>query len=127
MKRILIATLFGLAMGGVCAAASFKGGILKFTVATLIWILLNRTVMGLAIGISGLRLHWAWNGILLGIAVGSVFSYYLFLTLGPVALPLINFFVNGIFGLIIEFFTTVVFRAPAVMRAQTVEAKPIHA
>ncbi len=121
MKRILIATLFGLIMGGVCATLTFKGGLLPFTVTTLIWILLNRAVMGFAIGVSGLRLHWAWNGILVGIAVGSVFSYFLFMKVGPVALPLINFFANGIFGLIIEFFTTVVFKQPVLPRVRPTE------
>jgi len=29
------------------------------------------------------------------------------------AMPLANFLVNGLFGLMIEFFTTVVFRQPA--------------
>ncbi len=121
MKRILIATLFGLAAGAICATLTFKGGLLPFTVTTLIWILLNRAVMGFAIGVSGLRLHWAWNGILVGIAVGSVFSYFLFMKVGPVALPLINFFANGIFGLVIEFFTTVVFKASVLPQVRPTE------
>jgi hypothetical protein len=68
--------------------------------------------MGFAIGASGLNLRWAWNGIFLGIAVGSIFSYYMFMTNGPGPLLVVNFFVNGLFGLIIEFFTTVVFKQP---------------
>jgi hypothetical protein len=49
----------------------------------------------------------------MGIAVGSIFSYFLFMTLGTGMLPLVNLFVNGLFGLMIEFFTTVVFKQPA--------------
>jgi hypothetical protein len=33
--------------------------------------------------------------------------------LGPSPLPLVNFFVNGLFGLMIEFFTTKVFKQPS--------------
>ena len=111
MKRILVAAFFGLVMGGICATAAFSAGILKFTSVALVWVLLNRTVMGAVIGMSGLRLHWAWNGILIGLLVGSVFSYYLFMNV-PGPLPAMNAVANGIFGLIIEFFTTVVFKQP---------------
>ena len=113
MKRIVVATLFGLVAGCICAAGAFYGHMLKFSVITLVFVLLNRAVMGFAIGVSGLKLRWAWNGIFLGIAVGSIFSYYLFMNMGPGPMPVVNFFVNGIFGLMIEFFTTVVFKQPA--------------
>jgi hypothetical protein len=69
--------------------------------------------MGFAIGISGLKLRWAWNGIVTGLVVGSIFSYFLFMQNGAGPLPLVNFFVNALFGLMIEFFTTVVFKQPA--------------
>jgi hypothetical protein len=113
MKRIMIATLFGLVAGGLCATVAFSGGFLKFTAVNLVWILLNRTVMGFAIGASGLKLRWAWNGIVMGLVVGSIFSYFLFMNLGPVMLPPVNALANGIFGLMIEFFATVVFEQPA--------------
>lgn len=112
MKRILFATFLGLCMGVLCSRMLFSAGILKFTLAILIFVLLNRAVMGFAIGASGLRLHWAWNGIVMGLAVGSVFSYFLFLSTGTWMLPVINFFVNGLFGLLIEFLTTKPFRLP---------------
>ena len=114
MKRIIVATLFGLVAGALCATGAFYGHLLKFSAVSLAWILLNRAVMGFVIGASGLKLHWAWNGIIMGVAVGSTFSYFLFMSLGPGVLPPVNFFVNGLFGLMIEFFTTVVFRQPVV-------------
>jgi hypothetical protein len=113
MKRIAIAVIFGLVAGGICATLAFSAGILKFSAVTLVFVLLNRAVMGFAIGISGLKLPWAWNGIVIGIAVGSIFSCYMFLTLGTVGMPLANFFVNGLFGLMIEFFTTIAFKQPS--------------
>jgi hypothetical protein len=117
MKRITIATLFGLVAGVICATVMFSGGILKLTAVSLVWILLNRTVMGFAIGASGLKLHWAWNGIVMGLVVGSIFSYFLFMNLGVGTLPLVSPIGNAIFGLMIEFFTTVVFKQPALALA----------
>jgi len=116
MKRIIIATLFGLVAGGLCATATYYGGIMKFTTVSLLWILLNRTVMGFVIGTSALKLHWAWNGIVMGLVVGSIFSYFLYMNVGGIV-PLISPVGNAIFGLMIEFFTTVVFKQPAPARA----------
>ena len=121
MKRVLVAIFFGLVAGGICAAGGILGGIMKPTALARAWGFLNRGLMGFVIAISGLRLHWAWNGILLGMAVGSIFSYSLFLQTHAVLLPVINFFVNGLFGLMIEFFTTVVFRQAAASRIHVAE------
>jgi len=114
MKRIVIATFFGLLAGVLCTAAGIHIGFLKFTAVNVVWVLLNRGVMGFAIGTSGLKLHWAWNGILMGLVVGSIFSYFLFMNLGLGTLPVGNLLIgNPVFGLMIEFFTTVVFKQPA--------------
>ena len=121
MKRIAIATLFGVGAGVICGTLLFTFGIMKFSVVTLVFVLLNRAVMGFAIGISRLTVHWAWNGIAVGLVVGSIFSYFLFMSLGAGALPVINFLVNGLFGSIVEFFTTVVCKQRAVAIAQTKE------
>ncbi len=111
MKRITIATLFGVVAGALCATISFSAGLLSFSAVTLIWILLNRTVMGFVIGISGLKLHWAWHGILMGVVVGSIFSWFLYMN--GMKMAVFTPIGNAIFGLMIEFFTTVVFKAPA--------------
>ena len=120
MTRIAVSMFFGLVAGSICASGAFYSGMLKFSAIALIWVLLNRVVMGFAIGASGLRVHWAWNGIIVGIATGSIFSYFLFMTNGAGVLPVVNFFVNGIFGLMIEFFTTVVFKQPALARSEAI-------
>lgn len=116
MKRIAIATLFGLLAGGICSSLMFSSGYLKFSIVALGWILLNRTVMGFAIGASGLKLHWAWDGIVIGLVVGEIFSYYLFMQVGWIALAF-SPIGNAPFGFLIELFTTKVFRAPAFARA----------
>jgi len=113
MKRILISTLLGVCVGVFCASLLFHTGTIKFAVIILVFILLNRAVMGFAIGASGLRLHWAGNGVVMGLAVGSVFSYFLFMSTGDWKLPSINICVNGLFGLLIEFLTSKAFRLPA--------------
>ncbi len=114
MKRIMIATFFGLVAGVICAAAGIHIGFLKFTAVNVVWVLLNRAVMGFAIGTSGLKLHWVWNGIVMGLVVGAIFSYSLFMNMGPGTLPVVNLLIgNPIFGLMIEFFTTFVFKQPA--------------
>ena len=100
MKRVLIATLFGLVAGGICATAAFTVPLLPFSAVALGWILLNRAVMGFAIGASGLKLHWAWNGLIVGLVVGEIFSYFLFMNLG-VRWLLLSPISNAVFGLLI--------------------------
>ena len=111
MKRIAIATLFGLIAGAICATFAAYGHLLKLTAVLVFWILLNRAVMGFAIGASALKLHWAWNGIVMGLVVGSIFTYFLCMNFG--AKMLLTFIANAVFGLMIEFFTTVVFKQQA--------------
>lgn len=117
MKRIVVAALFGVVAGLFCLAFTALGHLMPLTAVTVGWILLNRTVMGLVIGVSGLKCHWAWNGVVLGLVVGEIFSYFLFMNLGIKAL-LLTPIGNAIFGLMIELFTTVVFKAPAFARAE---------
>jgi hypothetical protein len=86
---------------------------LPFTAVNLAFILLNRAVMGFAIGAFGLKLRWAWNGIVVGLVVGEIFAYFLFMPVGWKML-LISPIGNAVFGLMIEFFTTVVFKQRSV-------------
>jgi len=109
MKRIAIASMCGLIAGFVCTAAGASTG-MKLTAATVVWILLNRTVMGFVIGASGLRMHWAWNGALIGLVVGSIFSYAAFLFDRPGAFVALTMVASIVFGFLIELFTTVVFK-----------------
>jgi hypothetical protein len=52
---------------------------------------------------------------------GSVFSYYLFMNVaGP--LPAMNAMANGLFGFLIEFFTTVVFKQPSLAMNRAMRA-----
>ena len=62
---------------------------------------------------SGLKWHWAWNGIVMGLIVGSIFSYALFMTTGDVSSLYLSPIGNAVFGLMIEFFTRFVFKQRA--------------
>ena len=120
MKRLGIATACGVVAGLLCVSIAAILGI-KFTPASFGWALLNRTLLGFVIGISALRLHWAWHGCLMGVLVGSLFSYSAWMFEEPVWL-VAGLLAGGIiFGLLIEFFTTVVFKQPRQMSAVSTE------
>lgn len=122
MRRLAFATFFGLCMGGICAVLTFGLMGRVFTIAALIFVLLNRTVMGFAIGASSLRLHWAWHGVLMGLVVGSIFSYFLYMDWGMGWKAWLTLFGNALFGFLIELLTTVVCKQPAQVPAARPEA-----
>ncbi len=109
MKRIAIATLCGVVAGLVCVSIGAIAGV-KITPAGFGWAVLNRTLLGFVIGISALRLHWAWHGAVIGLLVGSLFSYSVWMVGDPAWLVPALLGGSMIFGLGIEFFTTVVFK-----------------
>ena len=114
-KRVFIATLFGFLAGFLC----FLGGkyVLKAEMNTteVIMILLHRGLLGFLIGISALRLHWALHGILLGLVVGLP-AFPLILREGG----FLSYSLMGlVWGFVIEFFTSVVFKAKYAIPVQT--------
>lgn len=111
MKRIVIATACGVVAGLVCVSIGAISGV-KITPGGFGWALLNRTLLGFVIGVSALRLHWAWHGVLMGFLVGSLFSYSVWLMGSPAWLVPAVLAGSMIFGLGIELFTTVVFKQP---------------
>lgn len=121
MKRVAIATVFGIVAGLLCTVGVMNMGV-KLTHVSFIWILLNRTMLGFVIGISGLRLHWALHGLLLGAIVGLLFSYYWWMSGSGTVLILSTFLASIVFGLLIELFTTVVFKQPQPTLVQVSQA-----
>lgn len=111
MNRLVITTALGVVAGVVCVLGGISLGI-ALTPATVGWILLNRTVLGFVIGASGLRMHWAWHGLLMGLVIGSLFSYAGFLLgRGPLIVSG-TLSASLIFGVVIEALTSVVFKQP---------------
>lgn len=66
MKRLVVSTLSGLLFGLVCFFMASCSGDLPLAVS--LQIILSRTLIGFAIGISSLKLgHWAVHGIVMGL------------------------------------------------------------
>jgi hypothetical protein len=124
MKRMVIATAMGVVAGLLCVAAGATFG-LNITLQSFGWAMLNRTLLGFVIGISALRLHWAWHGCLMGVVVGSLFAYSAWIFEGPVWLVAGLLAGSVIFGLLIEFFTTVVFKQPQQVSAVHGQTEPL--
>ncbi len=109
MRRIVIATACGVVAGLICVSVIALQGP-RVTPAFFGWALLNRTLLGFVIGISTLRLHWALHGVLMGAVVGSLFSYSQWMLGNPAWVVPAVLAGSMIFGLGIEFFTSVVFK-----------------
>jgi hypothetical protein len=113
-KRIIIATLTGFLMGVVCWQAGEMFGLIEdptnLRIANIIG---HRTLMGFAIGISALRMNWAAHGIVVGSIVGALFILY-DAQMGMPTAVLFGMLIpgNAAYGLVIEFVTTKLFRAP---------------
>lgn len=111
VRRLVIATLFGLVAGIIC----YLGGryLLQDEISTamFIYILVNRTLIGFTIGISLLRMHWAVHGLVIGLLVGIPFAAGCLLEENNAETAIAALILGALYGLMIEFFTSVVFRA----------------
>lgn len=115
-KRLIISTLLGVVFGFVCFGFASSGNNEVSTLLALN-IVLGRTIIGVAIGISCLACkHWSLHGII----IGFVFSLPLAFgaMLGPEnpefnhTMIFISTLVMGvIYGFLIELITTVLFKA----------------
>ncbi|KPJ61591.1 MAG: hypothetical protein AMJ46_00345 [Latescibacteria bacterium DG_63] len=117
-KRIIVATLSGVLFGFVCfGLASFGAGKLAWPIA--VQIIVSRTLIGFAIGISCLSMrHWSIHGLIMG----AIFSLPLAFSglMAPEsggyskASMLIGTIVLGmVYGLLIELITSLLFKAKA--------------
>ena len=114
-KRILIATLAGIVFGFVCFGfASSSPEPLAWPVA--VQIIISRTLIGFAIGISSVKIHWALHGILFGIIFSLPLSFS-----GLMAPEMADFSKSAMFistvvmgliyGFLTELITSVLFKA----------------
>jgi len=106
-KRVIIATAFGLITGSLCYLGGRYGLKAEINTVEFFMILLHRSVLGFVIVISGLRMHWALHGILLGFIIGLPGFPLIYSEGGFLAYS----FMSIVWGVIIELFTSVVFRA----------------
>ena len=110
-RRIIIATIFGIVASIICFLGAISLG-LEIDVLRLIFIIVNRTLMGFVIGISALRIKWVLHGILLGEIVGLPFFIGDIIMEVDIPIAIGVLVINALFGIMIEFFTTVVFKEP---------------
>jgi hypothetical protein len=109
-KRLTVATIIGLLCGIACYyIVTFMGA--KLQTSAIPSIILNRTLIGFIIGISAIRVHYIVHGIIIGL-IGSLPLAIPMAVTEPVAI--FHFMVFGvIWGIIIEWGTTKLFKAPA--------------
>jgi len=116
-KRITIATIFGLICGLICMMlASFNA---PLPWAIKMQILANRTLIGFAIGISALKMKWWLHGLLMGFVFSLPLGFSSMFASGPSPFLLFSMtvFLGVVYGLIIEVFVSVVFKAKAKAKA----------
>lgn len=111
-KRLIVATSFGFVAGLIC----YFGALLLDIPADFIRflnIIAHRTLIGFVIGISALRLNWILHGLIIGEIVGLPFFFFDLITGVNLIIVFLILVINAAFGIMIEFFTTIVFKAPA--------------
>lgn len=111
-KRLYSALFMGFICGILCFIFGKYLFSLPFGVSNFGFIILNRTIMGFVIAISCIKIHWLKHGALIGFIVGSVFAYSDAMAGFPWFIVLLVVFVNMVFGIIIEYFTTFIFKSP---------------
>lgn len=115
-KRLIISTLSGVLFGFVCYSFT-RSGQNEVSMALALNIILGRTLIGIAIGISRFSLkHWSIHGIIMGLVFSIPMGFGAML--GPENpefshnMIMISTIVMGmIYGFLIELITTVFFRA----------------
>ena len=114
-KRLLIATIFGVVFGFVCFGFAASGNA-EMSVTLAIQIIVSRTLIGFAIGISRFGFgHWSIHGLLMGLIFSIPGAF------GVLMMPENQEFCNlwmffatiimgMIYGFLIELITTVFFK-----------------
>jgi hypothetical protein len=117
-KRIIIATLSGVLFGFVCYSLASSGpGALAWPVA--LQIIVSRTLIGFAIGISCLALgHWSIHGLVMGMLFSLPLAFSGLMAPASPDYSQASMFVwtilfGMIYGLLVEVITSIVFKAKA--------------
>ena len=109
-KRILIATLSGILVGFIDYYLGLYFEIIEISLTIFFWIMINRIMLGVVIGISILKVDWILRGAVIGSIMGIIFTYYIFLVTTAWELIVASFSLSVMFGITIEFITSVVFK-----------------
>jgi hypothetical protein len=118
-KRLIWAIILGMVFGLICVFAGMKYMPAENRAAIMASTFLNRAIIGLLIGVSAWKMHWALHGIILGF-VGSL----------PIAVFPHTFIVLSlagiVWGFLIELLLNLVFKAPMKVMAPVVAAPKVE-
>ena len=114
-KRIILATIAGFLFGFVCLALASSGGSEILDPAKL-QIIFSRVLIGFAIGISSLKIHWTLHGLLLGLFFSLPLAFSGFMAPENPEFSATMMFVSTIvmgmiYGFLIELITSVLFKS----------------
>ena len=109
-KRLMVAVFFGFVMGLSCIFGAMLIFGMTFNTPELINVIINRMLIGFVIGISILKMRWYSHGLLIGFVVGLPFLLYDYITGKEMMIVISVAILNPIYGLMIEFFTSKVFK-----------------
>jgi len=114
-KRVIIATILGALFGFVCLAFASSSGA-EIPYPAKLQILFSRTLIGFAIGISSLKIHWTLHGLILGIIFSLPLAFSgLMAPESPefsATMMFVSTVVMGmIYGFLIELITSVLFKS----------------
>lgn len=109
-KRIFIATLCGFIAGIICYLLGVTVIQIKHDLLILVWIVVNRTLLGFMIGISVLTGHWVLNGLIAGMTIGLVLPINAIMLGKELPIIISVYVMSIIYGILIEFFTSVIFK-----------------
>lgn len=115
MKRLLIATILGVVAGFVCLGFMSSGGN-EIGLYLALNVLFARALIGFGIGISRFKMkHWAIHGLVMGLIFSLPFGFGAMLGDNPDFTPWSMFtasvVMGGIYGVVIELITTLLFKA----------------
>ncbi len=109
-KRIIIATLSGVLVGFIDYYLGLYFEIIEISLTIFVWIMINRIMLGVVVGISILKVDWTLRGAVIGAIMGVIFSFYIFMVTNAWDLIAVSFVISVLFGITIELITTVVFK-----------------
>ncbi|RKZ28687.1 hypothetical protein DRQ36_10070 [bacterium] len=111
-KRVIIATILGAVFGVVCWLLASSDGPLPWHLA--VSIILSRTIMGFAIGISAWRINWALHAVIMGVVFSLPGAFGALMTPSDKAVFAFwgTIVMGVIYAFLIELITSKLFKMP---------------
>ena len=113
-KRIIIATLSGILFGFVCLGFASSGEY-EIPDPIKLQILFSRSLIGFAIGISCLKIHWSLHGLLFGLIFSFPMAFSGLMAETPgfseSAMFISTVVMGMIYGFLIELITSILFKS----------------